>query len=116
MSSQDKIAVLNAADDPAHRELLEEIVARMRMAVAPMLNGAMDDEERFSLIQGMLVSAGAVFSGLGVGHMIALGKMNPQDKARAAKVVTVAFRSAIELGEHEAREAMLQQTPVQGHA
>jgi hypothetical protein len=44
-------------------------VGRMRGAVAPLLNGAIEDEERFSLIQGMLVSAGAMFAGLTVGHM-----------------------------------------------
>lgn len=112
----DKLHVFNAMDDPAHRELLDEIVSRMRAAIAPMLNSALDDAERFGLIQGMLVSAGAVFAGLPVGHMIAIGKMKPQDKARATKVVTVAFRNAIKLGEREARQAMLEQLPSEGSA
>jgi hypothetical protein len=111
----DKLAVLNAMDDPEHRELLEEIIGRMRAAVAPMLNEAIS-QERFQLIQGMFVSAGAMFGGLTVGHLIALGNLKPQDKARATKVVTIAFRTAIKLGEREAREAMLQQIPPQGRA
>ena len=115
MSDRDRIGVINAMDDPAHRELLAEIIGRMRGAIAPMLNDTVD-LERFSLIQGMLVSAGAMFGGLTVGHMIALGKMKPSDKARATKVVTVAFRSAIKLGEREARQAMLEQLPAKGHA
>lgn len=116
MADPDRIGVLNAMDDPAHIALMEEVVARMRAAIAPMLNAAMDDGERFGLIQSMLISGGAMFAGLTAGHMIALGKMKPQDKARATKVVTVAFRSAIRIGEREAREAMLQQLPPEGHA
>jgi hypothetical protein len=113
MSHPDKIGVLNAMDDPAHRQLLEEMIGRMRGAIAPMLNGA-TDAEHFGLVQSMMVSAGAMLAGLTVGHMVALGKMKPHDRARATKVVTVAFRSAIKLGEREAREAMLEQMPVQG--
>jgi hypothetical protein len=111
----EKLAVLNAMDDPAHRDLLEEVIGRMRAAVAPMLNEALSDEQ-FSLTQGMFVSAGAMFAGLTVGHLIALGKMKPSDRARATKVVTVAFRSAIKLGEREARHAMLEQLPTEGEA
>jgi hypothetical protein len=80
-----------------------------------MLNEALSDEQ-FSLTQGMFISAGAMFAGLTVGHLIALGKMKPSDKGRATKVVTIAFRSAIKLGEREAREAMLEQLPPEGHA
>jgi hypothetical protein len=114
--SGDRIGVLNAMDNPAHRALLEEIVGRMRAAIAPMLNDVMHDAEQFGLIQGMLVTAGPMFAGLTVGHMIALGNMKPHDRARATKVVTVAFRSAIKIGEHEAREAMLEQLPVEGNS
>lgn len=113
--TDERIPVLNAMDDPAHRDLMEEIIARMRMGTGSMLSEALSDEQ-FSLIQGMFISAGAMFAGLTVGHLIALGKMQPQDKARATKVVTVAFRSAIKLGEREAREAMLQQMRPQGRA
>lgn len=109
------IPVLNAMDDPAHRKLLEEIIARMRMATGPMLSEAQSDEQ-FSLTQGMFISAGAMFAGFTVGHLIALGKMKPQDRARATKVVTVAFKSAIKLGEQEARAAMLEQLPAEGRA
>jgi hypothetical protein len=116
VSDQDKIGVYNAMDDPAHRELLEEIVARMRVTIAPLLNDAMNDEERFGLVQGLLVTAGPLFGGLTAGHMLALGKMKPQDKARAGKVVAVAFRHGMKLGEHEARRAMLGQRPVEGTA
>lgn len=115
MSNPDKLNVSNAMDDPAHREMLEEIVARMRVAVSPMLNEAMSDDQ-FSLTQGMFISAGAMFAGLTVGHLLALGKMKPQDKPRATRVVTVVFRSAIKLGEREARDAMLRQMPSEGSA
>lgn len=111
----DKIPVINAMDDPEHVALLEEIIARMRAATAPMLNEAISDEQ-FSRTQSMFISAGAMFAGFTVGHLIALGKMKPQDKARATKVVTVAFRNAIKLGEREAREAMLEQLPSEGRA
>jgi hypothetical protein len=113
MSHPDRIGVLNVMDDPTHRELLEEMVGRMRGIIAPMLNAA-GDAEQFGLLQGMIPTAGAMFAGLTVGHMIALGKMKPQDKARATKVITVAFRTAIKIGEHEARQAMLEQLPTQG--
>ena len=111
----DKLRIINAMDEPEHVALLEEIVARMRAATAPMLNEAVS-AERFALTQGMFISAGAVFAGFTVGHLIALGQMKPQDKARATKVVTVAFRNAIKLGESEAREAMLEQLPTEGRA
>lgn len=117
MSDSDRIAVLNAMEDPAHRDLLEEIVARMRAAIAPMLNEACqlpDEGEHFAMIQSMMITGGAMFAGLTAGHMIALGKLKPQDRSRSVKVVTVAFRSAIKLGEREARDAMLQQMPVAG--
>ena len=113
--SEQRVPVLNAMDDPVHREMLEEIITRLRMATAPMLNNASSDEQ-FALIQGMLISAGAMYAGLTVGHLIALGKLQPSDKGRLTKVVTVAFRSAIRLGEHEAREAMLHQMPTEGLA
>jgi hypothetical protein len=113
--TRDRLSVLNAMDDPAHLARIEEIIGRMRAAIAPMLNGALSDDD-FSLTQGMMISAGAMFAGFTVGHLIALGKMKQQDKARATKVVTVAFRSAIILGEREAREAMLKQRDCEGSA
>jgi len=111
----DKIPVRNAMDDPIDRALLEEMLGRMRGAVAPMLNESLSADQ-FSLTQGMIISAGAMFAGLTVGHLMALGKMKPQDRARVTKVVTVAFRSAIKLGENEARQAMLEQLPAEGRA
>ncbi len=110
-----KFPVLNAMDNPEHRELLEVMIGRMRAAVGPLLDGAADHEQ-FALIQGMMISAAAMCAGLTVGHLIAFGKMKPGDKGRATKVVTIAFRTAIKLGEHEAREAMLAQMPTEGRA
>jgi hypothetical protein len=110
------LPVLNAMDDPEHRELLEEMIGRMRGALAPMLNAAMKDGERFLLLQGMMISAAAVQAGLTVGHMIAVGNMEPRDVARARKVVQVNFRNGIKFGEREARDAMLQQMPPEGRA
>jgi hypothetical protein len=112
----DRLAVFNAMDNPRHRELMEEMIARMRAALTPMLNRAMTDADEFSLTQSLMISASATFAGLTVGHMIALGAMKQQDKARAGKVVTVAFRNGIKLGEHEARQAMLEQSEPQGSA
>jgi hypothetical protein len=116
MPDLDKLGVVNAMDNPQHRELLEEMIARMRSALAPMLNAAMDDADRFSLTQSMMISASATFAGLTVGHMVAVGSMRENDKGRAQKVVTVAFRNAIKLGEHEARQAMLEQRECEGSA
>jgi hypothetical protein len=59
------LPVLNAMDDPEHRELLEEMIGRMRGALAPMLNAAMKDGERFLLLQGMMISALAVAADAG---------------------------------------------------
>jgi hypothetical protein len=88
----------------------------MRAAIAPMLNGAFR-RRRFLAYSGHDdFRLAPMFAGLTVGHMIALGKMKQQDKARATKVVTVAFRSAIILGEREAREAMLKQRDCEGSA
>jgi hypothetical protein len=114
----DKLGVLNAMDDPTHRAMLEEMIGRMRMAVAPMLNDALGDatDDRFKLTQSMMISAAATFAGLTVGHMVAVGGMKPHDKGRAAKVVTVAFRNGIKLGEQEARKAMLEQRGCAGSA
>lgn len=110
------IPVLNALDKPEHLELLEDIVSRYRMAISPMLNAAIDDEDQFKLVQSMMITAAATHAGLTVGHMIAVGGMTDQDKRRAGQVVLTAFRSAIEAGKREARAAMLQQMPTQGQA
>jgi poly(3-hydroxybutyrate) depolymerase len=39
VSGLEKLAVLNAMDDPAHRDLLEEVVGRMRAAVPDAQRG-----------------------------------------------------------------------------
>jgi hypothetical protein len=116
VSGPDRLGVINAMDDPANVALIEEMISRMRMALGPMLNAAMEDGDEFSKRQSMMISASAMFAGLAVGHMIAVGSLRPQDKARASKVVTVAFRNAIKLGEREARQAMLEQMPSEGQA
>lgn len=114
--SDSKLPVINAMDDPAHRAMLDEIVTRMRVALAPMLNAAINDEELFKLTQSMMISAAAMHAGLTVGHMIAVGGMKDQDKRRAGQVMLLAFRNSIEMGKREAREAMLEQMPPQGRA
>lgn len=112
----DKIPVLNAMDNPAHRELLEEMIGRMRGALAPMLIAAQNDSDQFQLTQGMMITAGAMFAGMTVGHMIGVGGMKEQDRRRAGQVVLTSFRSAIEIGKREARQAMLEQREPEGTA
>ncbi len=108
-----RIPVANAAENAASRELVNDMVAQFRMAIAPMM---MDDPDAIPAIQSMAMTAAALFAGATCGHMIAVGAMAEGDKARAVKVMTVNFRNGIEMGKREARKAILEQAPVEGSA
>ncbi|HVQ09543.1 MAG TPA: hypothetical protein VMS43_14015 [Allosphingosinicella sp.] len=109
----DPIPLLDAMEDPAARAQIENIIARMRFALAPMFN---DDPENIPVNQSYALTAAALFAGITVGHMIALGVMKEQDKRRAGQVILTNFRNGIELGKNEARKAMLEQLPAKGSA
>lgn len=105
--------VLNAADDPASMERIQDMIALFRMSLSPMLNAEPDDLSRN---QSLTMTAAALLSGITVGHMIALGVIKEGDKARARKVMTVAYNSGVRFGINEARKAMLEQLPTDGNA
>ena len=109
----DDIPLSDAMRDPEARAQIEQIIALMRMAMAPMLNG---DPDNIPMYQSYSITAAALFAGMTAGHMIALGVMKEQDKRRAGQVVVANFRNGIELGKREAREAMLRQMPAKGNA
>lgn len=109
----DRIPVANAHNEPSEMERINEMVMRMRVAIAPMLNEAI---EELPHMQALTITAASLFAGSVMGHMIGVGAARDQDRARAVKVATVNFRNGIELGKREAREAILQQTPFAGSA
>lgn len=108
-----RIPVSNAKDEPADMERINEMIARMRFAIAPMLNEAI---EELPHMQALTITAASLFAGSVMGHMIGVGAARDQDRARAVKVATVNFRNGIELGKREARDATLEQTPFAGSA
>jgi hypothetical protein len=109
----DEINVLNAMDDPSQREAIEQIIMLMRIGVAPLLNR---NQDHLPMLQSFQVTAAALFAGITLGHMIALGVAKDQDKRRAGQAVLKNFRNGIELGKREARKAILEQLPTEGAA
>lgn len=107
------VNVLNAADDPASMERIQDMIALFRTSLSPLFNAEPDDLPRN---QSLTMTAAALMSGITVGHMIALGVLKEGDKAGARKVMTVAYNSGVKLGLHEARQAMLEQLPTDGNA
>ena len=109
----DPIALLDAANDPEALARIDWFISRFRVALAPIMAADLDGLPRN---QSLAMAAGALFAGMTVGHMIAVGAMKEQDKRRAGQVVLTNFRNGIELGKAEARKAMLEQLPVEGRA
>lgn len=109
----DKIPIRDAMKDPVERDAIEEMVGRIRGALAPMLHA---DLENLPHNQSRMITAAALHAGMTIGHMVAVGAMNHGDKARAVKAATVTIQSGIKIGLHEARQAMLEQSPVEGQA
>lgn len=103
--------VLNAADDPVALAKIETIVGLFRGALVPMLN---EEPHNLPMNQSLVMTASALMAGLTVGHMIAVGVLKEGDKARARKVVTVAYNNGVKAGLREARDAMLEQMPTEG--
>lgn len=109
----DEIRLSDAMNDPQAQEHIREMITRMRMALADIFS---EDPENIPMNQSFALTASAIFAGMTVGHMIALGTMKDQDKRRAGQVVLKNFRSGIDLGKNEARKAMLEQMPAKGRA
>jgi hypothetical protein len=109
----DEIGILNAMDDPSHKAAVEQLVTLMRMGVAPLLDR---NRDHIPMLQSMQITAAALFAGMTLGHMIALGVAKEQDKRRAREVLLKNFRNGIDLGKQEARKAMLEQLPEEGRA
>jgi hypothetical protein len=97
----------------AEHEQMQTMVGLMRLALAPIFNADPDD---IPMHQSMAITSAAVFAGMTVGHMIAFGTMKDQDRRRAGELVLKNFRTGIDLGKSEARQAMLEQLPAGGTA
>lgn len=109
----DKIPYSDAMKDAGAREQIEQMVMRMRIAVADIFN---DDPDNIPINQSFALTAAALFAGMTAGHMIALGNLEERDKRRAGQMVLVNFRNGIVLGKNEAQRAMLEQLPTKGRA
>jgi hypothetical protein len=105
--------LLDAMKDPAAREAITDMIASFRPALAGTFEAAPDT---IPMNQSYAISAAALFAGMTVGHMIALGVLRDGDRRRAGQAMLANFRVGIEFGKDEARTAMLQQTPPHGHA
>lgn len=102
--------IFNGADNPQYLRDLQNMVALMRMAFAPVLNDNIDCIEE---VQSKLISASALFSGTTVGHMLAVGALDAQagDREQAKLVAMQCFDQGVELGIAEALKVMAQQRP-----
>ncbi len=110
MDAPDKIPVINALDDDDARQRFELVITLFRAALAPWLNQEID---RIGENQAVIISACAAFAGMTVGHMTVVGAMQPHDRRRAEKVVTVNFRNGIRMGLAEAGAAVKRAGPLQ---
>lgn len=110
MRDPDKILVLDAATAPGALGRLEEIVARMRSALIPMLDASLEqgNDDQFAMDQSLIISGAALLAGMTVGHMTFVGTMQPRDRKRAEKIVAVNFRNGIKFGLDEARRAAVE--------
>ena len=104
--SDDNIKIFSSRDNPEAMARVMDIVTLYRGVLAPLLNAEIDN---LPMNQSCVVSASAMMAGMTVGHMIAVGAMQPRDKRRAGIVVSQAFREGIRLGELEAGRAMIAQ-------
>lgn len=111
--AEQQIPFISSDDAPDMLEAAKEIVARFRLAMAPVLNADLDN---IHVHQSNMITAAALFAGMTVGHMIAVGAMKEQDKRRAGQLVLTNFRIGVELGKDEVRLAMLEQFPTEGSA
>jgi hypothetical protein len=109
----DPIPFSDAMRDPADRERVEQFVALMRMALAPVFNA---DPDGIPMNQSFAMTAAALFAGMTAGHMIAFGALEEGDKRRAGQMMLTNFRNGIELGKREAHGAILAQSEPRGTA
>lgn len=113
MSEAESIPLRDAMTDPDARRRIEDMIALFRLALAPVFNA---DPENIPMNQSYAMTAAALFAGMTMGHMIALGAAIEKDKRRAGLMVLTNFRNGLTLGKSEARKAMLEQMPAAGVA
>jgi hypothetical protein len=109
----DDIKIRDASQDPEAREVIEQIITLMRIGVTPLLD---KNQGCLPPLQACQITAASLFAGITLGHMIAIGVAKDQDKRRTGQLVLANFRSGVELGKREARQAMLEQLPEEGNA
>jgi len=103
----------DANQDPATLAKVEHFIALMRLALAPAFNA---EPNNLPVSQSLAMTAAALFAGMTVGHMIAVGALNDRDKRRAGQMVLLNFRNGVEMGKSEAYAAMAAQMPPRGTA
>jgi hypothetical protein len=109
----DPVPLSDAMRNPADREHIEQLVALMRMALAPVFNA---DPDAIPMNQSFAMTAAALFAGMTAGHMIAFGVLLERDKRRAGQIMLSNFRNGIEMGKQEAQKAILSQSEPRGSA
>lgn len=109
----DPLKIRNAHDDPQTREVIEQIIALMRIGVTPLLD---KNQDCLPHLQACQITAASLYAGMTLGHMIALGVAKDQDRQKTGQLVLANFRAGVEMGKHEARTAMLEQLPEEGRA
>ncbi|RIV87475.1 hypothetical protein [Aurantiacibacter zhengii] len=106
---KDPTPVLNAVEDPAAMKQILDYITLIRMVVGPALERAgQQSADAFAMHQSYLITAGAMFSGYTVGHMLTLGALDEDaDLEQIRHTVMAAMEAGIANGRAEAQKAMV---------